>query len=386
MLANNLRPIPAQLMAHVFLISNTSWNIFNFRAALIRALIRAGHRVTAVAPEDEYSDRVRSLGCGYKPIPMDNAGTNPGKDLVLLFRFRQLFRQEKADIILTYTVKPNVYGTLAAWTVGVPTICNVTGLGTAFLRRNWLATIVSALYRFALHRACHVFFQNADHYEQFATTRLTPVARSSLIPGSGVNTEYFSPCDQGYRERRETFRFLLFGRLMLDKGVGEYVEAARELRTRYPKSEFWLMGFVDVANRSAIKMKDIQAWNAEGTIQFIPATDDVRPAIAECDCVVLPSYTEGMPRSLLEAGAMGKPMIATDVPGCRDVVKNGETGFLVRPRDSRDLADKMARLLVMPAEDRARMGQKARRRMVEEFDERIVLKRYLENVRACLMP
>jgi glycosyltransferase involved in cell wall biosynthesis len=364
----------------VLIVSNTAWNIFNFRSRLIQTLIGQGFRVVAAAPPDSYAPRVEQLGCTFRALPMDNAGTNPFRDLMLFYRLRSLLRTEAASVLLTFTVKPNVYGAMAAWSLGVPIICNVTGLGTAFLRRNWMSMTVSSLYRFALHRACHSFFQNSDHYDEFVAHGLAPKERSSLLPGSGIDTDRFAPQP---KPPSETFTFLLFGRMLLDKGIGEYVNAARKIRSDFPDAKFCLMGFVDVANRSAIPIQEIKAWVDEGTITFLPEREDVREIISHCDCVVLPSYTEGMPRSLLEAAAMGKPLIATDVPGCRQVVEDGVNGFLVRARDVSSLADKMAKMLTISPDERHRMGENARNKMVGKFDERIVLKHYLDQIRKC---
>jgi glycosyltransferase involved in cell wall biosynthesis len=368
-------------LSTVVIVSNTAWNIFNFRSRLIRTLIGHGFRVVAAAPPDNYAPQVAQLGCTFRAMSMDNAGTNPARDLMLFLQLRKLLRSEAASVLLTFTVKPNVYGAMAARSLGVPIICNVTGLGTAFLRRDWVSMTVSALYRFALHGACHSFFQNPDHYNEFIKLGLAPKERASLLPGSGIDTDRFAPQS---KPPRNTFRFLLFGRMLLDKGIGEYVDAARKLRSQFPNSEFWLMGFVDVANRSAIPMRDITMWVNEGTITFLPAREDVREVIADCDCIVLPSYTEGMPRSLLEGAAMGKPLIATDVPGCREVVEDGVNGFLARARDTSSLADKMAKMLTISPDERRLMGDKARDKMVRKFDERIVLEQYLDRIRRCI--
>jgi len=364
----------------VLIVSNTAWSIVNFRSRLIRALADRGFNVVAAAPPDDYVPEVLKLGCTFRPLPMDNAGTNPIRDLLLISRMRRLLEDEKAGVMLTFTVKPNVYGAIAASSVGVPIICNVTGLGTAFLRRGWITRAVSALYRFALHRAFHSFFQNKDHFDDFLDRRLVPSERCSLLPGSGVDTDRFAPRPRG---SSRTFKFLLFGRMLRDKGIGEYVDAARRLRASFPDAEFWLMGFVDVANRSAIPMRDIDIWVSEGIVKYLPKRDDVRDVIADCDCVVLPSYTEGMPRTLLEAAAMGKPLIATDIPGCREVVEDSVSGFLVPARDASGLADTMAKMLRLSQDERHRMGEMGRQRVIREFDERIVLQRYLDQVERC---
>jgi glycosyltransferase involved in cell wall biosynthesis len=369
---------------HVFLVSNTAWSIFNFRPRLVRSLIDEGYRVTAIAPHDEYAERVGSLGCEFQSLKMDNAGTNPARDITLMLKLRRLIKERRADAVLTFTVKPNVYGTIAAWSLGVPVICNVTGLGTAFLRGGWMSALVSRLYGFALYRAAHSFFQNEDHRDDFLRRGLVPKLRCSLLPGSGVDTQRFRPRPHATREEGN-FRFLLLGRMLYDKGIREYVEAARALRPRYPGVEFLLMGFVEVANRSAVSMAQIQAWIAEGLIRFLEARQDVRDVIAECDCIVLPSYSEGMPRSLLEAAAMGKPMIASDVPGCRQIVDDGENGFLATPRDGTSLAEKMKKMLELSVAERTLFGERARRKIEEHFDEQIVVDRYRSELRSLLL-
>jgi hypothetical protein len=218
-------------LVSVLIVSNTAWNIFNFRARLIKSLIERGIRGVTAAPQDGYAERVAELGCAFYHVPIDNAGTNPICDLILLSRLRRLMRTEQTNVALTFTVKPNVYGAIAAWSLGVPTICNVTGLGTAFLRRDWVSTTVSALYRFALHRACHSFFQNSDHYNDFVSRGLAPRERSSLLPGSGVDTERFTPRRS---QVRGTFKFLLFGRMLLQKGIVNTSKQLRNFATSYP--------------------------------------------------------------------------------------------------------------------------------------------------------
>jgi glycosyltransferase involved in cell wall biosynthesis len=365
----------------VLIVSNTAWSIFNFRRALIAALREKDFHVLAAAPSDEYAAEVGKLGCDFRPLPMDNAGTNPFRDALLLLRLRKLIRTHRVSMVLTFTVKPNVYGAMAAWSLGVPIICNVTGIGTAFLRRDWLSRLVSALYRFALHRACHSFFQNRDHQKDFVDRGIAPRTRISLLPGSGVDTQRFSPKSDS--RDRPPFRFLLLGRVLRDKGVVEYVEAARRVRASIPNTEFLLMGFMDVANRSAIPKTDIEDWVASGIITFIPARSDVRDVIAASDCVVLPSYTEGMPRSLLEGAAMAKPLIATDVPGCREVVEHGVNGYLVRPRDALALSQAMQSMLELSPDMRTKMGLAGREKVVREYDERVVIQRYLEQITKC---
>lgn len=361
----------------VVIALNTAWNLVNFRAGLIRALVAAGYEVVAVAPPDKYAARLPALGCRYLPLPMDNQGTHPGRDTVLLWRFLCILRRERPTVFLGYTVKPNVYGSLAAHMLGIPVVNNIAGLGSVFIRQGWLAHLVRGLYRLALARSWRVFFQNDDDLRMFVDAGLVRLLQTDRLPGSGVDLGRFvsTPFPAG-----KGIRFLLVARMLWDKGVGEYVEAARLVHRCYPDAEFCLLGFLDVKNPAAISREQMAEWVAEGTVNYLGESDDVRNEIAAADCVVLPSYREGVPRSLLEAAAMGRPIITTDVAGCRDVVNDRVNGFLCRARDAEDLANKMKQMAALPAEIRTEMGRKGREKMEREFDERIVIQKYLDEI------
>ena len=360
---------------------NTAWNLFNFRAGLIKALVAQGHEVLAVAPVDEYAPRLTALGCRFVPLHMDNGGTHPVRDALLMGRFLRLLRAERPDVFLGYTVKPNVYGSLAAHWLGIPVVNNIAGLGAVFIRGGWLVRIVRGLYKLALGKSARVFFQNPDDRQLFIEHQLVKAAVTDLLPGSGVDLERFMPVPlpQSFELGRK-FRFLLIARMLRDKGVGEYVEAARALQAAWPQVEWCLLGFVDVQNPAAISSAQMESWVKEGVVSYLGVSDDVRAQIAEADCVVLPSYREGTPRTLLEAAAMARPVITTDVPGCRHVVDEGESGLLCAVRDAGDLAEKMTRMLTLSAEQRTAMGLKGRKKMEAEFDEKIVVWKYLELV------
>lgn len=361
----------------VIIVLNTAWNLVNFRAGLIRALVAEGHEVVAVAPQDEYAPRLAALGCRFVALPMDNKGTHPGRDLLLFLRFLSLLRRERPDVFLGYTVKPNVYGSLAAHALGIPVVNNIAGLGAVFIRDNWLTRLVRLLYKTALSRSQHVFFQNDEDMRQFVEQGLVVADKVSRLPGSGVDLSsfYYSPMQPlGNR----TFRFLLVARLLWDKGVGEYVEAARMVRRQYPTAIFQLLGFLDVKNPTAVSRAQMDEWVAEGVVEYLGVADDVQPYLAAADCVVLPSYREGVPRSLLEAAAMGRPIVTTNAVGCRDAVSDGVNGLLCRVADAGDLAEKMAQMIALSPEDRAAMGQRGREKVEREFDERVVIKRYLD--------
>jgi glycosyltransferase involved in cell wall biosynthesis len=362
---------------------NASWNIVNFRSGLIRGLQRAGYRVVALAPRDAWSERLGELGVEFHPIAMDRKGLSPAKDLGLLRRYRRTLRRLRPDAFLGYTAKPNVWGSLAAQSLGIPVINNVSGLGTAFIRGGWLGRLVAALYRLAFRRSATVFFQNEEDRDLFVARRIVAAGKAKLLPGSGIDTARFRPTPPAGGEDRP-FVFLLIARLLRDKGVGEYVEAARRVRREAPDTRFRLLGFLDADNRSAFSRTELEAWVDDGLIDYLGASDDVRPAIADSDCVVLPSYREGLPRTLLEAAAMGKPLIATDVPGCRQVVRHGVNGLLCGVRDAESLAAAMLEMLRAPAERRAGWGKAARAIVEAEYDERIVVESYLAAVREAL--
>ena len=360
---------------------NTAWNLVNFRAGLICALVAHGHEVIAAAPDDVYAPRLAALGCRFLPLPMHNGGTHPGRDALLFWRYLRLLARERPDVFLGYTVKPNVYGSLAARLLGIPVINNIAGLGAVFIKAGWLVRLVRWLYRVALARSTKVFFQNGDDRQLFVADGLVRSEVTDLLPGSGIDLQRFARVALSIHKPEVIgFRFLLIARMLWDKGVGEYVEAARLIRVRWPQVECCLLGFVDVQNPSAVSVEQMDAWVSQGHVKYLGVSDDVRPEIAAADCIVLPSYREGTPRTLLEAAAMGRPIITTDAVGCREVVDDGQNGYLCKVRDAADLADKMERMLQLTSEQRQQMSSYGRLKMEREFDEQIVIQKYLHAI------
>ena len=357
--------------------ANSGWNILNFRRPLVEALSAAGWRVVALAADDGNGPRLRSLGADFVPVAIDSSGTSPVRDARLLVDYWRILRTLRPHAFLGFTAKPNIYGSLAAGRLGIPTINNISGLGTAFIRRGPLNRLVRLLYRIALRRSARVFFQNSQDLAQFVDEGLVRADQARLIPGSGIDLDRFKPVQTPAKSARP-FRFLFVGRLLRDKGLVEYAEAARLLLPRWPDVEFAILGFAGADNRTAVPIGEVERWQAEGIVTYLGETDDVRPFLAECDCVVLPSYREGLPRSLLEAAAMARPMIATDVPGCRDIVRNGENGVLCDVRSPLALARAMETMLELDPADREAMGLCARDRVEKEFDQAFVVKAYLE--------
>lgn len=365
----------------VMLCANTAWNLVNFREGLIRALIGQGFEVVAAAPADaENAARLQEMGCRFEPLVMASTGRSPLHDLALTFRLWRMFRRVRPDVVLGYTIKPNIYGSLAARLAGIPVINNISGLGTAFLTPGLLNRIVRILYRIALLHGGPVFFQNADDRNLFVALGLVPRDRTALLPGSGVDLGHFEAHPPRPMETAGGVRFLMIARLLRDKGLVEYVDAARMIKAKWPQARFALLGFLGVDNPSAIAPETLDGWIAEGVIDYAGSASDVRPHIAASDCVVLPSYREGTPRTLLEAAAMARPLIATDVPGCRDVVDHGVNGFLCEARDVQSLFQQFDRFMALSSDERAAMGDQSRAKVERQFDERFVIKLCLDAI------
>jgi glycosyltransferase involved in cell wall biosynthesis len=362
----------------IVLAANDSWNLVNYRAGLIAALQDAGFRVAALAPPGPHADRFRNMGVEFHPVPMTPRGTSPLGDFRTLLGFRRQLKAIRPAALLGFTSKPNIYGSIAARMCGVPVIINnISGLGTAFSKAGPLQRLAAGLYRFALRRSSTVFFQNRDDLELFQSRRLVRPGQAALLPGSGVDLDRFSP--RGPAPHRGPFVFLFAARLLWEKGISEFAEAARRLSGERGDVRFQILGFVEPPGDAAVPHSQLRAWEEEGIIDYLGSTDDVREPYSRADCVVLPSYyREGVPRVLLEASAMGLPVITTDMPGCRHAVDDGATGLLCEPRSIESLMAAMERMLQMPAEERRTMGLAGRTKMASEFDERLVHPAYLE--------
>lgn len=359
---------------HIVMTVNAAWNIWNFRRDLLGSLHADGHRVTIFAPPDDSVANLEALGCRFLPLNMSAQSLNPVEGLKLRSQFKNVFRTQQPDIVLSYTIKNNVFGALAAKAFQVPFIPNVTGLGTAFLSGGILRFTAESLYREAFRQLPVVFFQNREDRSMFLDRGIIRADQARLLPGSGIDLGRFAAA--AYPDEVGHTDFLMIGRLLRDKGVREFVDAARLIRRQRPDARFRLLGAVDAANRSAIDREAVARWEAEGVIEYLGVQDDVRPLIAAAHCVVLPSYREGAPRTLIEAAAMARPLIATDVPGCRDVVDDGKTGFLCKPRDAESLAVACRTFLELPFDAKVAMGKKGRVRMADKFDSAIVLAAY----------
>lgn len=361
----------------VLLTVNAAWNALNFRRPVIEALLSKGHHVTILAPLDDAAPALRAMGCRVVELHMDVQGLSPRQDARLVNRFASHFATLRPDVILGYTVKNNIFGAVAAKRMAIPFLPNVSGLGTGFLSGGALRMVVETLYRFAFRGLPILFFQNPDDRDLFVQRRLIAPGQARLVPGSGVDLKHFSPMPLPARKGTV---FLMISRLLRDKGVLEYVEAARQIRTVRNDVRFQILGQVGAANRSALGADDLSRWVQAGVIEHLGEHDDVRPFIALADSVVLPSYREGAPRTLLEAASMARPLIATDVPGCRHVVDDGITGMLCVARDIESLRQRLVAFADMPTNTRVMMGGAGRDKMLREYDQAIVVDSYLSAI------
>jgi len=347
----------------------------------MRALKSEGFEVVAVAPEDNFSKRFIEEDIRFIPINLKRGGRNPLTELILILKLYEIYKKEKPSLVIHYTIKPNIYGNIASRLAKTKSISVVTGLGSLFVSKSVLQEMVSFLYRFSFKFCDRVFFLNSDDRNYFINRGIVQPEKTVLIKGEGIDTGYFSKekC-LNIPEEDNNIVFLLISRMIRDKGIWEFVESARIVKRIYPSTNFWLLGPVDKENPSGITIETIRGWEEEGLVSYLGVADDVRPLICKSDVVVLPSYREGIPRSLLEAMSMEKPIITTDSIGCRDVVEDGKNGFLVPVKNPEALADAMIKMIEMTKEEREEMGKYGRNKVLREFDEKIIIRVYLEEI------
>ena len=349
------------------LISPKNRTVYNFRGELVRAIAAKGYEVVVTGPDRTDVDKIEALGARFVEIPMNKNGTSVLDDLHYCRALYRLMRREKPAATLGYTAKPVIFGAIAAKLAGVRNINSmVTGGGYTFisktLKARLLGILVRCLYRVGLGVSDHVIFQNRDDREEFAARRLVKADKCSVVNGSGVDTARFTPAPYP-----ETPTFFMLSRLLKSKGVGEYLEAARIAKEKHPEARFLLLGKYETAMQDALARDYVEGFIRDGVIERFEETDDVGPFYAMCSVYVLPSYREGTPRTVLEAMAMGRPILTTDTQGCRETVREGENGFLVPIRDVQAVADKMCWFIEHP-DSVPVMGAKSRAYAEEKFD------------------
>lgn len=363
----------------IFLVANTSWYLLNFRLPLLEELLAQGYRVFAVSPIDSYAERFQEYDIKHIDFKMTRSGINPLEDILLILKFINIYTRYRPDIVQHFTIKPVIYGSIAARIARVKYIYNmIPGLGYVFtgksFKKFWVRKIAQFLYRRSLLFSQHVYFQNREDRDYFVKQKIVDLEKTSVVPGTGVDIHLFSPKPL---IKKNGITFILAARMLWDKGIKEFVEAAYCLKKKYENVHFWLLGPVDLQNPRGITPEQLRAWNNDGVVKYLGMTDDVKSYLDKANVIVLPSfYREGIPLSLLEGAAMGMPIIATDSTGCREVVEDGTNGFLIPIKDSEALATAMERFISNPRLI-VRMGAESRKIAVAKFDSRKVVKEIL---------
>lgn len=359
----------------IFFTANVLWDIYIFRGGVIKALVEAGHDVTVVAPYETRVDIKKELGVKVININLNKRGMNPVEDLKLLHELYKIYKQEKPDIVFHYTIKANIYGTLAAHFAKIKSVAVLTGLGYAFVTDSLVSKIAKFLYKISLPMAEEVCVLNEDDKNLLVSEKIIKAEKVFILPGEGVNTEKFAPMKKSENHNKKTI-FLMIARAFFDKGVKEYVEAAEKIKSLYPDTEFEFLGALGGNSVAGIDEAQMKSFVDKGIINYLGTVNDVREIIKNADCIVLPSYREGISRTLLEGGSMEKPLIATNVTGCKNIILDNVTGFLAEPKNSEDLAEKIEKFLSLSEKEREEMGKAGRKYIQENFDEKIVIDIY----------
>lgn len=364
-------------MKTVLILANNDIGLYNFRKELIEKLLEKNFEVAIALPYGKKVDRLIQIGCTYYETPIDRHGTNPITDMKLLQKYKKIMREYKPDVVLTYTIKPTIYGGMACQKLNIPYIANITGLGTAVENPGIMQKITVALYKKAFQSVHCVFFQNKEN-KQFFAKRQIANDKHRLIPGSGVNLEHFSllpyPPD-------DTIEFLFIARVMKEKGIDQYLEAAEIIREKYPYTRFHVLGFCEEAYEDILK-----AYEARGMIQYHGLQEDVRVFHQRSHCTIHPSYyPEGMSNVLLESEACGRPVITTNRSGCGETMEDGRTGFLFKAKNTESLVKAIEKFLALTNEERRQMGLNGRQKVEQEFDRQIVVDAYMEEIEKILI-
>lgn len=364
-------------MKKILILSNNDAGLYKFRKELLAELIKK-YEVHISLPNGEYIERLKELGCKYIETSVNRRGTNPLTDLKLILDYINILRDVSPDLVLTYTIKPNIYGGLMCRMWRIPYLINVTGLGSALESGGIIQRISMFLYRIALKKANCIFFQNRENTDLFIQKKIV-IGDYKLIPGSGVNLEYYQVLD--YPSENDTIHFMFIARVMKEKGIDQYLDAAEFIKKKYPHTMFHILGFCEEAYED--KLNEMQS---RGIIQYHGMQDDVRKFHKISHCTIHPTYyPEGMSNVLLESAACGRPVITTNRSGCRETVEEGISGFTINPKDSRELIEKIEVFINLPYRRKKEMGLAGRNKVEKEFDRRIVINAYLNEVNKCLV-
>jgi glycosyltransferase involved in cell wall biosynthesis len=351
----------------ILIVDNSSWNIYNFRLPLVKRLKSDGYEVTVATPVDEYIQYLNKTHFNrhIQLKHLSRQGKNPFQDLAFLAELLRIYRKVRPDAVIHFTIKPNIYGSLAARFFKIPAISVMTGLGYTFVHQSGSNRLAPMMMKMAFKKLKKLVVYNRDDKQELIKQKITAEARCVFVPGDGVDTNYYRPME--VKAPRQPFLFLFIGRLLEDKGVREYVAAAKKIRSAHPGTECWIVGDLNFGNPSDITKSQLLEWIENQDIRYFATTKDVRQYIRQCNVLVLPSYREGLPRVILEAMSMGKPIITTDVAGCREAVVHPENGLIVPVRDADSLAEAMLHYRNSPPEELSRIGERNRKRVLELY-------------------
>ena len=358
---------------NILVITNSIGGLHSFRKEVMKAILDAGYHVYISEPnDDERVNYFKQIGCHIIKTHFDRRGMNPLADMKLMFQYRKMIKQLKPLAVLSYTIKPNVYGGVACRLTGTPQLANVTGLGDAIENGGWLQKLTVGLYKCGIGKAKQVFFQNKANRD-FCIQKGIANENSKLLPGSGVNLSYHT-----YQEYPAdgVIKFLFIARLLKDKGTDEYFEMAQTIKAKYPQTEFQIVGWIEGNYK-----QQLDNLVKKGIINYLGPTTDVRPFFKDAHCNIMPSYHEGLSNVNLESAANGRPVITTDVPGCRETVDDGITGILVKVRDAQSLIDGVERFLSLSYEQKKQMGMEGRKKVEREFDRQMVIDAYMKEIK-----
>ncbi|SEP96706.1 galacturonosyltransferase [Butyrivibrio sp. TB] len=365
------------VMSKVLFLANNSTGLYAFRNELLLSLKDDGYDVVVSIPDDEHRSDIEEEGIRVIHTDLDRRGMNPLKDFKLIKKYKKLLKSEKPDIVLTYTIKPNIYGGYVCGRLGIPFISTITGLGSAFEKGGIVQKLVTVMYRTSMKKCSCLFFQNAENKALFEKLGITG-KRTALVGGSGVNLDYHKKAD--VNDHGDVIRFLYVGRLMKEKGIEEYLYAAQKMRKEYgDRVLFSTLGYDDDSYTQ--RMKTAQE---DGIVTVIPFHKDVRPFYAECDVLVQPSYHEGMSNVIMEAAAAGRPVLCSNISGCKELVDDGVTGFVFKPGDGQALYEAMNRFIILSKEERLRLGDAGRIKMEKEYDRHIIVRAYAGEIKNIL--
>jgi glycosyltransferase involved in cell wall biosynthesis len=363
----------------IILSANKLWFLYNFYGGLIKEIQKLGYDVHVIGGGGNIDyESLKEMDVSVTEIPFVSKSGNPLKNLSILVNYIKIFKKIRPACVLNFTIKANIYGAAAARLFSVPCINTQPGSGTVFLYNNFVSLTAKILYKSTQKYPEKIFVLNKEDYDLLTNNKLVPKNKVEIIPGSGIDMEKFSPMPDNGR-RNADIQVLYIGRILKDKGIYELIDALRMLKNENINFTCRLVGFVDDDNVSAVSIDAIRAWEHEGLVKYEGSTNDVRPFIAECDVVVLPSsYGEGLPQSLMEASSMEKIVIATNIQGCKDVVSDGYNGYLCEAKNSKSLFEAIKKVLALSPEERIAMGRNGRKYMGERFEKSIIYRKYLE--------